>query len=166
VIGHSVGVRADVRGRREQRLWPLVVVAVVGVLIVGGVIIAASRSATRMREQPAESRLLDSLTIDARLVTLPGTREVSLTRYAVCPRGDDNSAATRVDRDLRLPPNVSVATAQAEILSGYARLGWMRDSHDMLGTLDKDTRSLDISGSVKDSHDLVVSVSFAADVGP
>lgn len=162
-IGQSGRVQAGVRGRREQRLWPLAVIPLLGVLILGGALIAASRTAPRRSEQPAESHLLDSLTVDARLVTPPGTREARLTRYAVCPQGEGSSAATRVDRDLRLQPNASGATAQAEILGQYARLGWVRDPYGLPGTLNKGTRSLDITGSFNDGPDLLVTVSFDSD---
>jgi hypothetical protein len=136
-------------------------VPLVGLLILGGAFIAASRTAPV--EQPAESRVLDSLTADARLVTLPGMREVHLTRHSVCPRGEASSDVTGVDRDLRLQPNVSAATAEAEILSRYTRLGWARGSHELFGTLSKGTRSLDVTGSSNVRRALVVSVSSDAD---
>src|SRR5205823_4230254 len=95
---------------RERSLWPLAVIPLVGVLLIGGAIFVASTKGADPVEQPREARLLDSLTVDARRVTPPGTREVRLTRHHVCPRADLDSSQTQVKRELRLDAGVTPQT--------------------------------------------------------
>jgi hypothetical protein len=153
----------DRRRSRERSLWPLLAIPLLGALLVGGAIYAASNlSSADSAEQPKEARLLDSLTADARLVTPPGTREARLTRTHVCPRGEGDSSATQVERELQLDADVTPQTAREAILSAYVRHGWVREPQNPLGTVNKGSRSLWTSDNTT-GHVLTVSVAFGSD---
>ncbi|MDP9334075.1 MAG: hypothetical protein M3Q30_12320 [Actinomycetota bacterium] len=154
-------------GRGERSLWPLAAIPLAGALLIGGTIFAASHiwraePADQPREQPRESRLLDSLTVDARLVTPPGTREVRLTRTHVCPRGEGDSSATQVGRELRLDADVTPQAAREAMMSQFVRKGWVREPQNPLATVNKGSRSVSISDNTT-GHVLTVSVAYGGD---
>ncbi len=152
-------VTVDYPRPRERSLWPLAAILLVGAFVIAGAIFAASHvSSGDSAEQPKEARLLDSLTIDARLVTPPGTRELRLTRHHVCPRRELDSSATEVERELRLDADLTPQAGLEAVMSLYLRHGWVRDAENPLGTLAKGPRSLWISGGGTTGHALTVYV--------
>jgi hypothetical protein len=69
----------------------------------------------------------NSLAADSRLVTPPGSHEVSLSRL-LCT--GDNSGPAAVVRDLSVNTgNTSIQAAKQQIITGYVHRGWEQDSY-------------------------------------
>jgi hypothetical protein len=153
----------DQRQPRQRSLWPLAAIGLVGCLVIGGGIFAASHIGHGdSTEQPKEARLLDSLTVNARLVTPRGTREAALTRTHVCPRSEGDTSATQVERELRLDADLTPRTARESLMRLYVRNGWVPLPQDPHGTVTQGSRWLSTSDNTA-GHVLTVNVTDGSD---